>query len=258
MDNNTLESFEKLIETVSVLRQKCPWDSVQTNQSLRTLSIEEVYELSHALLNDDVPNIKKELGDVLLHIIFYSLIAKEKNQFELKDVFEALNEKLIFRHPHIFGNYDANTPEQVSKMWEEVKLKEKDGNKTVLGGIPDALPSVIKAGRIIDKSHGVGFDFTNKDQAWDKVKEEILEFEEELNQSDNQEKREEEFGDLMFALIKVGRFYGINPDTALEKTNQKFKKRFEYVENQAKLQNKKIKELTLEQMIEYWNQAKKL
>lgn len=258
MDNQTQKSFEKLLETVSILRQKCPWDSVQTNQSLRTLSIEEVYELSDAILKDDVPNIKKELGDVLLHIIFYSLIAKEKNQFELKDVFEALNDKLVFRHPHIFGNYDANTPEQVSKMWEEVKLKEKDGNKTVLGGIPDSLPSVIKCGRIIDKAHGVGFDWTNNDDAWAKVKEEVLELEEEIKQTDNQEKREEEFGDLLFALIKFGRLYGINPDTALEKTNQKFIKRFGYVEEQAKIQNKKIKELTLEQMIEYWNQAKKL
>lgn len=252
-----IESFEKLLDTVETLRKKCPWDAKQTPESLRPLTIEEAYELSASIIKNDPQDHKKELGDVLLHIIMYALIADEQQRFCLKDVFEALYDKLIFRHPHIFGDYKAETPEEVSKMWEQVKLKEKGGNKTVLSGIPDALPSIIKAYRIQDKVAHVGFDWEKRSDVWDKVKEEISEFEAEVENMDH-DKAEREFGDLMFAMINAGRLYDINCDTALELTNKKFTSRFNYVEQKAKEQGKNLKDMTLGEMEALWCEAKKL
>ena len=256
MENTELiSSFEKLYGTIKTLRKKCPWDSVQTPQTIRTLTIEEVYELSEAILNNKTTDFKKELGDVLLHIILYAVMNEEEGNFSLKDVFETLNEKLIIRHPHIFSDRKAETPEEVSKMWEEVKLKEKNGNKTVLGGIPKSLPSIIKAYRISDKASSSGFDWHEKSEVWKKVKEEIGEFEEEVKKEDK-DKMQDEFGDILFAMINAGRLFGVNADTALEKTNQKFTYRFNYIEQKAKEQGKPLKTLTLEEMEELWNEAK--
>ena len=259
MENKELlDSFINLLETIKKLRKECPWDSVQTPQTIRPLTIEEVYELSQAIISGNVKDFKKELGDVLLHIILYSLMAQEKNEFNLKDVFEALNEKLVFRHPHIFGGYKAETPEEVSKMWEEVKLKEKGGNKTVLAGIPNALPSIIKAYRISDKASSAGFDWQEdkKEKVWDKVREELSEFEAEVKNMDS-DKAEAEFGDVLFAVINAGRLFGVNSDTALERTNQKFIYRFNYIEQKAKEQGKTLKQMTLEEMETLWQEAKK-
>ena len=257
MENTELlSSFTKLYETIKTLRKKCPWDSVQTPQTIRPLTIEEVYELSDAVLKGNPQNFKKELGDVLLHIILYAVMEEEKGEFDLKDVFEALNEKLVFRHPHIFGGYKAETPEEVSKMWEEVKLKEKGGNKTVLSGIPNALPSIIKAYRISDKASSSGFDWHDKSEVWNKVKEELSEFETEVKNM-SQENAEKEFGDILFAVVNAGRLFGINSDTALEKTNQKFIYRFNYIEQKAKEQGKALKQMTLEEMEALWQEAKK-
>jgi XTP/dITP diphosphohydrolase len=256
MENTELlSSFTKLYETITTLRKKCPWDSAQTPETIRPLTIEEAFELSDAILKNNPNDFKKELGDVLLHIILYAVMEEEKGNFNLKDVFEALNEKLVFRHPHIFGGYKAETPEEVSKMWEEVKLKEKNGNKTVLGGIPKALPSIIKAYRISDKASASGFDWHDRQDVWKKVKEEISEFEDEVRNM-SQEKAGAEFGDVLFALINAGRLFGVNADTALERTNQKFIYRFNYIEQKAKEQGKELKNMTLAEMEALWNEAK--
>lgn len=252
-----LEAIGKMLDVLDILRIKCPWDAKQTNESLRTNTIEEVYELSDALVADDNINIKKELGDVLLHIAFYSKIGEEKGFFDIADVADALREKLIFRHPHVFGDATADTASAVSQNWEQIKLKEKGGNKTVLAGVPESLPSLIKANRIQEKARNVGFDWDTKEQVWDKVKEEISEVEEELKKGVH-ERVEEEFGDLLFSIINAARLYGVNPDNALEKTNRKFIKRFNYLESKAKEQGKSLKEMTLEEMDEIWNEAKKL
>lgn len=252
-----LEAIGKMLDVLDILRIKCPWDAKQTNESLRTNTIEEVYELSDALVADDNINIKKELGDVLLHISFYSKIGEEKGFFDIADVADALREKLIFRHPHVFGDATADTASAVSQNWEQIKLKEKGGNKTVLAGVPESLPSLIKANRIQEKARNVGFDWDTKEQVWDKVKEEISEVEEELKKGVH-ERVEEEFGDLLFSIINAARLYGVNPDNALEKTNRKFIKRFNYLESKAKEQGKSLKEMTLEEMDEIWNEAKKL
>lgn len=258
MNRQTLhETFDRLLDTVETLRKKCPWDAKQTPETLRTLSIEEVYELSQSIISGNVSDHKKELGDVLLHIIMYALIADERSQFNLDDVMNALYDKLIFRHPHIFGDYKADTPEEVSKMWEQVKLKEKGGNKTVLGGIPESLPSMIKAYRLTDKASNVGFDWDNREEVWDKVAEEMQEFNDEIKNHD-QDKAEGEFGDLLFAMINAARLYDINPDTALERTNRKFTFRFNYIEQKAKEQGRSLKEMTLAEMDALWNEAKKL
>ena len=251
------DAFIKFLEVLDTLRLKCPWDAKQTNESLRANTIEEVYELTDAILDDDINNIKKELGDVLLHIGFYSKIADEKNQFDIADVCNTLTEKLIFRHPHIYGDVNADSPEEVSKNWEQIKLKEKGGNKTVLSGVPKSLPSLIKANRIQEKAANVGFDWEQKEQVWDKVKEEAAEVETEIKNG-NKEKLEEEFGDLMFAVINAARLYGINPENALEKTNRKFISRFGYLESKAKELGRNLKEMTLAEMDEIWNEAKKL
>ncbi len=252
-----LEAFGRMLDVLDELRVKCPWDAKQTNESLRPNTVEEVYELVDALISDDIPNIKKELGDILLHVAFYSKIASEKEQFDIADVCNALTDKLIFRHPHVFGNVRADDTETVLKNWEEIKLKEKGGNKTVLGGVPSALPALIKANRIQEKVAHVGFDWEEKEQVWDKVKEEIMESEAEIVKGDavNLEK---EFGDLFFALVNAARLYGINPENALEKTNRKFISRFNYLENKSKEQGRQLKDMTLAEMDAIWNEAKKL
>ena len=252
-----LAAFGRLLDVMDDLREKCPWDRKQTYESLRPNTIEETYELCDALMKNDELNICKELGDVLLHIIFYAKIGSEKNQYDIADVCNKLCDKLIFRHPHVYGDAVANTAGEVVQTWEQIKQKEKDGNKTVLSGVPDALPSLIKAYRIQDKARNVGFDWEERDQVWDKVKEEINEFESEVVSMDK-EKATAEFGDVLFSLINAARLYKINPDNALEMTNQKFIKRFNYVEQKAKEKGQALKDMTLEEMDKYWNEAKKL
>ncbi|MBR0045992.1 MAG: nucleoside triphosphate pyrophosphohydrolase [Bacteroidaceae bacterium] len=262
-----MEAFGRLLDVMDDLREKCPWDRKQTNESLRANTIEETYELCDALLKNDNANICKELGDVLLHIVFYSKIGEEKNAFDVADVCNHLCDKLIFRHPHVYGDVKAETASDVKRTWEQIKTKEKDGNKTVLAGVPDALPSLIKAYRIQDKARNVGFDWEERRDVWKKVKEEITEFEEEMdalyNKAETEEEKAvakqhatEEFGDVMFSLINAARLYKINPDNALEHTNQKFIKRFNYVEAKAKEKGLDLKDLTLEQMDAWWNKAK--
>ena len=251
------ESLRKVIETLDILRVKCPWDAKQTNESLRTNTVEEVYELCDALIKEDDDNIKKELGDVLLHVLFYSKIGEEKGKFDIGDVAEALNSKLIFRHPHVFGDAKAETAGEVSQNWEQIKLKEKGGNRTVLAGVPDALPSIIKAFRIQEKAANVGFDWADRRDAWNKVREESDELASEIERMDAQ-KMEEEMGDLLFSIINVSRLYGINPENALEKTNRKFIKRFNYIESKAKERGVSLNDMTLDQMDELWNEAKSL
>ena len=251
-----MEAFGRLLDVLDELRVKCPWDRKQTNESLRPNTIEEVYELCDALMKNDEANICKELGDVLLHVVFYSKIGSEKGYFDIKDVCDKLCDKLIFRHPHVFGEVKADTAEKVTENWEQLKLKEKDGNKTVLSGVPDALPSLIKAYRVQDKARNVGFDWEEKEQVWTKVKEEISEFEAEVSDMDK-EKAEAEFGDVMFSLINAARLYKINPDNALERTNQKFIRRFNYVEAHTIKQGRNLSDMTLAEMDALWEEAKK-
>ena len=251
-----MEAFGQLLDVLDELREKCPWDKKQTNESLRINTIEEVYELSEALMRTNDEEIKKEIGDVLLHIVFYAKIGEEKGVFDIKDICEALCQKLIYRHPHIFGEAVAETVGKVERNWEELKLKEKDGNKTVLEGVPASLPSVVKAHRIQDKARNVGFDWDDREQVWDKVQEEFCELKEEINAMD-QDKMEGEFGDLFFSLINAARLYKINPDNALERTNQKFIRRFNYLEQQTNQQGRTLKSMTLEEMDALWNEAKK-
>ena len=253
----TLNEFKRLIEILDELREKCPWDRKQTNESLRIQTIEEVYELSDALLNNDADEVKKELGDVLLHVAFYAKIGKEQGQFELYDVIHGICEKLIFRHPHIFGDVKAETAEQVKENWERIKLQEAP-KKTVLGGVPESLPSIIKAYRMQDKARGVGFDWDKREQVWDKLNEEYNEVLLETAISDNQDRIEAEFGDLLFSVINAARLYGVNPDTALERTNRKFKNRFGYLEQKTIQQGRDLKDMTLAEMDEIWNEAKTL
>jgi MazG family protein len=250
---NTKESFTNLLKIMDELREKCPWDREQTIDSIRHLTIEEVYELNEAILNNNPNEIKKELGDVLLHIVFYSKIASETNLFNIHDVIESLSEKLIRRHPHIYGNVEVENADEVKQNWEQIKLKEKGNeNKSVLSGVPKTLSSIVKAYRMQDKAAQVGFDWPNKEQVWDKVNEELQEFKE----AKTIEQKEEEFGDLMFSLINYARFIKINPDDALEKTNIKFKKRFEYIEKKALENSEKLEEMGLDQMDKLWNEAK--
>ena len=252
-----LEAFGKLLDVLDELREKCPWDKKQTNESLRCNTIEEVYELSQALLDDNSENIKKELGDVLLHIIFYAKIADEKNKFDIADVCDALRNKLIYRHPHVFGSGHAETSAQVEQNWEQLKLKEKGGNKRVLDGVPAALPSLIKAERIQEKAANYGFDWEKKEDVWAKVKEELTEVQAEMTNG-NAEKLESEFGDFLFSLINAARLYKVNIDNALEQTNRKFIHRFNYIETQSELKGKKLKELSLSELDALWNEAKAL
>ncbi|GHT62360.1 nucleoside triphosphate pyrophosphohydrolase [Bacteroidia bacterium] len=251
-----LQAFGRLLDILDELREKCPWDKKQTNESLRTNTIEETYELCEAIIKDDVSEIKKELGDVLLHIIFYAKIADEKGQFDIADICNSLCDKLIFRHPHVFGTVEANTSGQVEQNWEQIKLKEKGGNKTVLEGVPASLPSIVKAHRIQDKARNAGFDWEQKEDVWDKVREEFTELKQEIS-SMNQDQTEAEFGDLFFSLINAARLYKINPDNALERTNQKFIKRFNYIEQKAREIGKSLKDMKLEEMEFFWQEAKK-
>lgn len=250
-----LEAFGRLLDILDELRVKCPWDRKQTNESLRTNTIEETYELCEALMRDDEVNIKKELGDLLLHLVFYAKIGDEKGEFDIKDVCDSLCDKLIFRHPHVFGTAEADTAGKVEQNWEQLKLKEKGGNKTVLGGVPASLPSIVKAHRIQDKARNIGFDWEEREQVWDKVNEEFNELKAEINKMDA-DKMEAEFGDLFFSLINAARLYKINPDNALERTNLKFIRRFNYLEEKTKEQGRSLKEMTLAEMDEIWNEAK--
>lgn len=251
-----LEALGRVIDTLDILRVKCPWDAKQTNESLRPNSIEEVYELADALMADDPANIRKELGDVLLHILFYSKIADEQGRFDIADVADALNSKLIFRHPHVFGQVQADNAQQVAENWEKIKLREKGGNRTVLSGVPSALPSLIKAFRIQEKAANVGFDWEERSQVWDKVDEETAEVRRAIADGDKAQV-EAEFGDLLFAVVNAARLYGVNPDTALEHTNAKFIRRFGHIEACAAAQGRSVADLSLDEMEAAWQDAKK-
>ena len=254
---NKLEAFKRLLNVMDELREKCPWDKKQTFESLRANTIEETYELCDAIMKKDMHEIKKELGDVLLHIVFYSKIASESNTFDIGDVCNTLCDKLIFRHPHVFGDVTAKSAGEVEQTWEQIKQKEKDGNKSVLSGVPDALPALIKCYRIQDKARNVGLDWQKKEDVWEKVEEELNEFKDEVHAMD-QEKMEEEFGDLLFSLINAARLYKINPENALERCNKKFIQRFNHIEKRTKEENKELSQLSLEEMDFFWNEAKKL
>ena len=261
MPNNSrekkLDAFGRLLDILDELRVKCPWDRKQTNESLRPNTIEETMELADAIMDEDIEKIRKELGDVLLHIVFYAKIGDEKGQFDIADVCDALCEKLIYRHPHVFGDEKADTAAQVLKNWELIKMSEKDGNKMVLSGVPRSLPSLIKAERVQEKAANVGFDWQEREDVWDKVKEELSEVEAELRGNDEAD-REKEFGDLFFSLVNAALLYGVRPDNALERTNRKFIARFNYIEQKANEQGRHINELTLAEMDELWNEAKRL
>ena len=257
-----LEAFGRLLDVLDELRAKCPWDKKQTNESLRPNTIEECFELCDALINDDRKNICKELGDVLMHVMFYAKIGSETGDFDIADVCNTQADKLIFRHPHIYPRNaetsefnDAKTSEQVLQNWEQIKLKEKDGNKTVLSGVPSALPSLIKAYRIQDKARNVGFDWQQKEDVWQKVHEELQELEEELAR-DDKEKSTNELGDFLFSVINAARLYKLNPDNALERTNQKFISRFSYIEQHSIKAGRPLTEMSLEEMDALWNEAK--
>jgi len=250
-------SFLRLLKIMDELREQCPWDKKQTIDSIRHLTIEETFELSDAILKKDLGEIKKELGDILLHIVFYARRASETNDFNIKDVIDALCEKLVYRHPHIYGDVKAETEEQVKQNWEQLKQKEKGGNKSVLAGVPNSMPALLKAYRIQEKARAVGFDWEKPEQVFDKVKEELYEFESEVKNND-QQNAEKEFGDLLFSLINYARFLNINPEDALEQTNQKFIKRFAYMENKVKELGKQIADCKLPELDTYWNEAKNL
>jgi XTP/dITP diphosphohydrolase len=250
-----LQSFEKLLDIMDDLREKCPWDQKQTMQSLRHLTIEETYELGDAILDNNLSEIKNELGDLLLHIVFYSKIGSETNNFDIADVCDEICKKLIHRHPHIYSNVIVKNEEEVKQNWEKLKLKE--GKKSVLEGVPISLPALVKASRIQEKAKGVGFDWDEPHQVWDKVQEELEEFQVEV-QSGNHEKMEAEFGDVLFSMINYARFLNINPEDALERTNKKFIKRFQYLESKAEISGKKLSEMTLPEMDVFWEEAKRL
>ncbi len=247
-----LEAFSRLLDIMDDLREKCPWDKKQTLQTLRHLTLEEVYELSDALLEEDLPEIKKELGDVLLHLVFYAKIGSEKGSFDIADVINSLNEKLIFRHPHIYGDIEVKDEEEVKQNWEKLKLKE--GNRSVLSGVSKGTPSIVKAFRIQEKVKGIGFEFPDAEDAWKKVEEEMVEF----HTENNLLKKEEELGDLFFSLINYARINDINPDSALERSNLKFINRFQKMEKMAGEAGKELSEMSLEEMDEMWEKAKKI
>ena len=250
---NKAKAFVKLVEIMDRLREECPWDKKQTIDSLRYLTIEEMYELSDAILDKNMDEIKKELGDLMLHIVFYSRIASEKKHFDITDVLNSISDKLIHRHPHIYGDVVANDVKQVKENWEKLKLKE--GKKSVLEGVPKSLPAIVKAYRIQEKVRGIGFDWENKNQVWDKVQEEIEEFQREEKKNDT-EKMEEEFGDVLFSLVNYSRFVNVNPEDALEKTNKKFIRRFQFMEQKIKEDGLDLSKLSFEQMNTFWDMAK--
>jgi MazG family protein len=252
--NETLAAFEHLLNIMDELRAKCPWDKKQTLESLRYLTIEETYELSDAVLDNNLDEIRKELGDIMLHIVFYAKIASEQNAFDMKDVLEGINRKLIRRHPHIYGDVVAKDAEAVKNNWEKIKLTE--GRKSVLSGVPQGLPAVVKAYRIQEKARGIGFDWEEPHQVWDKVIEEMNELQDEVKSQEDKSKIESEFGDLLFALVNYARFIGVNPEDALERTNKKFISRFQYLEEKSKEDGKSMQDMTLGEMDVYWNEAK--
>jgi len=249
-----LEAFDRLLNILNELREKCPWDRKQTMESLRNLTIEETYELADSILENDLPEIRKELGDLLLHVVFYAKIAEEQQAFDITDVIHSLCDKLVQRHPHVFGEISVEDSKQVEENWEQIKMKE--GQKSILSGVPDSLPALIKANRIQQKVRGVGFDWENKEQIWDKVQEELDELEHEVRH-ENKEKMEAEFGDLLFSIINAARLYDIDPENALEKTNKKFIKRFKFLEENTISKGRSLKDMTLDDMNVIWEEAKK-
>jgi len=251
-----LKAFERLLEVMDELREKCPWDREQTLESLRNLTIEETYELADAIMDQDLEEIRKELGDLMLHIVFYSKIGSEKGAFDVADVLNGICDKLVFRHPHVFGEWKVKDSVEVLENWEELKMKE--GNRSVLAGVPVSLPAMIKAHRIQDKVRAVGFDWEHREQVWDKVTEEIQEVKHELNNGQEHDKMEEEIGDLLFSIVNAARLYNIEPETALERTNRKFIKRFKYLEKKALEMNRSLKEMSLEEMESIWEEAKSI
>lgn len=253
---NAVNAFRRLLEIMDELREKCPWDREQTIESLRKLTIEETYELGDAILHNNLQEIKKELGDLMLHIVFYAKIGAEKGAFNMADVLNGINEKLIYRHPHVFGEVDVSGSREVVENWESLKLKEKGGNKRVLEGVPVAMPALVKANRIQEKASGVGFDWEHPQQVWDKVKEEISELGSEIENNDP-DKMEAEFGDLFFALVNAARLYGVDPEAALERTNLKFISRFNYLESQTMLKGRDLKSMPLAEMDKIWDEAKR-
>ena len=247
-------AFKRLLDIMDKLREKCPWDKKQTFESLRYLTIEETYELSDAILEKDINAIKNELGDMMLHIVFYAKIASETGEFDMADVLNGISEKLINRHPHIYGEVEVKDANEVKDNWEKIKLKE--GNKSVLGGVPLSLPPLVKAYRMQEKASGVGFDWEKPEQVWDKVIEEMNELKKEVEKKENKDKMENELGDLLFAIVNYARFININPEDALEKTNKKFIRRFQYLEEESKKLGKSLYDMTLNEMDKYWNEAK--
>ena len=251
-----LKAFERLLEIMDELREKCPWDREQTLDSLRNLTIEETYELADAIMDQDLDEIRKELGDLLLHIVFYAKIGSEKGAFDIADVLNGINEKLVFRHPHVFGDREVKDSDEVIENWEELKMKE--GNRSVLAGVPISLPAMIKSHRIQDKVRAVGFDWDHREQVWDKVTEEINEVRHELNTGQEKERMEDEIGDLLFSIVNAARLYDIEPETALERTNRKFIKRFKYLESKALELGRSLKEMSLQEMEAIWQEAKSI
>ena len=249
-------AFTRLLKIMDELREQCPWDKKQTIESLRHLTLEETYELSDAIIEKDMLSVKKEIGDILLHLVFYAKIASEKNEFDITDVINSLCDKMILRHPHIYGDTKVNSAEEVSQNWEKIKLNQ-EGNRSVLSGVPKGLPAMIKAERIQEKARGAGFDWEDKNQVWEKVVEEMNELQAEVKANKSAEKTEEEFGDLMFAMVNYARFLNISPETALEKANKKFTRRFEFIEGKIKEQGKNITESNITEMDGFWNEAKK-
>ncbi len=253
MDERLIQ-FKRLLDIMDELRVKCPWDSTQTMETLRTLTIEETYELADAIISNDMNSIREELGDILLHIVFYAKIGDEKKAFDIVDVLKGINEKLIFRHPHIFSDVKVKDVKEVEENWEQIKLKENK-KKRVLSGVPNSLPALVKAYRMQDKARAVGFDWEEKEQSWDKFDEEIAELKEALKQGDEKQ-TEAEFGDVFFSLINVARLYGINPENALERTNKKFRYRFNYLENKAREMERDMRDMSLSEMDMIWEEAK--
>lgn len=251
-----MSQFRRLLEIMDELREKCPWDAAQTPESLRKLTIEETYELGEAILGNDLQEIKKELGDLMLHIVFYARIGAERGAFDMGDVLEGINEKLVYRHPHVFGEVSVSGAREVEENWENLKLSEKGRNRRVLEGVPASLPALVKANRIQEKASGVGFDWEHKEQVWDKVREEIGELAEEIDRI-QEDRMEAEFGDLFFALVNAARLYGVDPESALERTNREFIRRFNYLESQTMLNGRSLKSMTLAEMDEIWEEAKK-
>ncbi|PID92990.1 MAG: nucleoside triphosphate pyrophosphohydrolase [Bacteroidetes bacterium] len=251
-----LEAFKRLLEIMDELRTKCPWDREQTLDSLRNLTIEETYELADAIMDQDLEEIRKELGDLILHIVFYAKIGSEKGAFDIKDVLDGVNNKLVFRHPHVFAEREVKDSGEVIQNWEELKMKE--GNRSVLAGVPVSLPAMIKSHRIQDKVRAVGFDWDRREQVWDKIDEEMREVRHEVVNGSDQERIEEEMGDLLFSIVNAARLYNIEPETALERTNRKFIKRFKYLEKKAAEQHRSLKDMSLEEMDRIWEEAKGL